>query len=124
MRTEREGTGNSALNLWRFSLMSTAVTMTAAVAHLMELPTKIRYDPSLWVKLQRTQYPNFGTTSGPAEAAAVISTHLLAWWTRRERPEALRSTAVAAACLAAAHAIETRGGRNASRAASPTREGH
>jgi hypothetical protein len=104
MRTERESTGNSALNLWHFSLMATAVTMTAAVAHLMELPAKMRYEPSLWVRLHRTLYPNFGRTAGPAEAAAVISTHLLAWRTRRES-EAFRSTAVAAACLAAAHAI-------------------
>ena len=50
-------------------------------------------------------YPNFGRTAGPAEAAAVISTTLLAWRTRRERPEPFRSTAVAASCLAAAHAI-------------------
>lgn len=79
--------------------------MTAAVAHLMELPAKMRYEPSLWVRLHRTLYPNFGRTAGPAEAAAVISTNVLAWWTRRERPEAFRSTAAAAACLAAAHAI-------------------
>jgi hypothetical protein len=96
MRTEQ---------LWRFSLMSTAVTMTAAVAHLMELPAKMRYEPSLWVRLHRTLYSNFGRTAGPAEAAAVISTNLLAWRTRHEQPEAFRSTAVAAACLAAAHAI-------------------
>jgi Domain of unknown function (DUF1772) len=105
MRTERAGTDRSGLNLWRFSLISTAVTMTAAVAHLMELPAKRRYEPSLWVRLHRTMYPNFGRTAGPAEAAAVISTHLLAWRTRRERPEAFRSSAIAAACLAAAHAI-------------------
>jgi Domain of unknown function (DUF1772) len=105
MRTERQDAANSALNLWRFSLMSTAVTMTAAVAHLMELPAKMQYEPSLWVRLHRTMYPNFGRTAGPAEAAAVMSTSLLAWWTRRERPEAFRSTTVAAACLAAAHAI-------------------
>jgi len=43
--------------------MSTAVTMTAAVAHLMELPAKMRYEPSLWVKLHRTLYPNFGRTA-------------------------------------------------------------
>ena len=104
MKTTRERADNSGLNLWRFSLMSTALTMSAAVAHLMELPAKMRYEPSLWVRLHRTMYPNFGRTAGPAEAA-VISTPLLAWWTRRERPEAFRSTAVAAACLEAAHAI-------------------
>jgi Domain of unknown function (DUF1772) len=102
MSTERESSPNFALNLWRFSLMSTAVAMTAAVAHLMELPAKMQYEPSLWVRLHRTLYPNFGKTAGPAEAAAVLSTHLLVWRTRRERPRAI---ALAAACLAAAHAV-------------------
>jgi hypothetical protein len=59
------------MNLWRFSLVFTAVTMTVAMAHLMELPAKMRYEPSLWVRLHRTLYPNFGRTAGPAEAAAV-----------------------------------------------------
>src|SRR5262245_58396034 len=97
---------DSAANLLRFSsIMSTALTMTAAVAHLMELPAKMRYEPALYVRLHRTLYPNFGRTAGPAEALAVISTNLLAWWTRRHRPEAFRRTAVAAACLTAAHGI-------------------
>src|SRR5262245_48229726 len=105
MRTERPHTADSALNLWRLSVMSTAVTMTAGVAHLMELPAKMRYGPTLWVVLHRTLYPTFGKTAGFAEAAAVISTNLLAWRTRRGQPEAFRSNAVAATCLAAAHAI-------------------
>jgi hypothetical protein len=42
--------------------MTTAVTMTAAVAHLMELPAKMRYEPSLWVRLHRT------LTSWPLDA--------------------------------------------------------
>ena len=85
--------------------MSTAMAMTAAVAHLMELPAKRRYEPSLYVRLHRTLYPNFGKTAGPAEAFAVIATNALAWWARRHRPEAFRRTAVAAVCLAAAHGI-------------------
>jgi hypothetical protein len=95
----------STLSLWRFSVLSTAVTMTAAFAHLMELSAKMRFEPSLWVRLHRTMYPNFGRTAGPAEPAAVISAGLLAWRTRQEQPEAFRSTAIAAACLAGAHAI-------------------
>jgi hypothetical protein len=96
----------SAANLLRFSaIMSTALTMTAAVAHLMELPAKMRYEPSLYVRLHRTLYPNFGRTAGPAEAIAVISANLLAWWARRHRPEVFRRTAIAAACLTAAHGI-------------------
>ena len=54
MRTEELSIRNPALNLWRFSVMTVAATMTAAVAHLMELPDKMRYEPSLWVRLHRT----------------------------------------------------------------------
>jgi hypothetical protein len=105
MRTELQVSARSAQNIWRCSLISTAVTMTAAVAHLMELPAKMRYEPSLYVKLHRTLYPNFGRTAGPAEALAVLSANVLAWWTRRRRPDAFRRTATAAACLTAAHGI-------------------
>jgi hypothetical protein len=97
---------DSAVNLLPFStIMSTAFTMAAAVAHVMELPAKMRYEPRLYVRLHRTLYPNFGRTAGPAEALAVISTNLFAWWTRRHRPEAFPHAAVAAACLTAAHGI-------------------
>lgn len=104
MITEQQRTGNETATLWRFSLISTAVAMTAAVAHLMELPAKLRYEPRLWVRLHRTLYTNFGRAAGPAETAAVISTNMLAW-TRKKRPEAFRSSAIAAACLAGAHVI-------------------
>jgi len=78
--------------------------MTAALAHLLELPAKMRYEPSLWVRLHRTLYSNFGRIAGPAEVAAAVSTNVLAWMQRR-RPEAFPSTAVAAASLATAHGI-------------------
>ena len=103
IQTERRDANALAQNLWRFSLISTATAMTAAAAHLLELPAKMRYEPALWVKLHRTLYSNFGRIAGPAEAAAVASTMLLAFSGRR-RPEAVH-TARAAASLAAAHAI-------------------
>jgi Domain of unknown function (DUF1772) len=96
----------ASLDVWRFSsIMSTAMTMTAAVAHLMELPAKMQYEPSLYVRLHRTLYPTFGRTAGPAEAVAVAATGALAWWMRQRRPRSFPLTATAAGCLAAAHAI-------------------
>jgi hypothetical protein len=83
--------------------MSTAVTMSAAFAHLMELPAKKRYAPSLYVKLHRTLYPNFGRIAGPAESIAVVTTAGLAWWVRKRNPDAFPLTAIAAGSLAAAH---------------------
>jgi len=94
----------TALRLLRFSsVMSTAFAMTAAVAHLLELPAKRRYEPALYVRLHRTLYWNFGRFAGPAESAAVLTTGALAWWRRRRNATALPATALAAGCLGAAH---------------------
>lgn len=94
----------TALRLLRFSsIMSTALAMTAAVAHLLELPAKRRYEPPLYVRLHRTLYWNFGRIAGPAETASVLTTGVLAWWRRRQESTAFQATAVAAGCLAAAH---------------------
>ena len=102
--TIRTATRPTALRLLRFSsIMSTALAMTAAVAHLMELPAKRRYEPALYVRLHRTLYWNFGRFAGPAESAAVLTTGVLAWWLRRRSPTAFSPTAAAAGCLAAAH---------------------
>jgi hypothetical protein len=87
------------------AIMATGVTMTACVAHAMELPAKMRYEPSLYVRLHRTLYSNFGRIAGPAEALAVVSTAVLASWCRFKRPRAFPLTAAAAGCLAATHAI-------------------
>jgi hypothetical protein len=69
----------------------------------MELPAKMRYGPSLYVRLHRTLYPNFGRTAGIAEILAVVATGGLAWWVRERKPDAFRLTVSAAGCLAAAH---------------------
>ena len=62
--TLRTAAQPTALRLLRFSsTMSTAVAMTAAVAHLLELPAKRRYEPALYVGLHRTLYWNFGPGS-------------------------------------------------------------
>jgi hypothetical protein len=96
----------TALNAWRLTaIMSTATAMCAAVAHLMELPAKMQYEPSLYVRLHRTLYPNFGRTAGPAEAVAVLTTGALAWWFRRRNLNAFPLTAAAAGCLTAAHGV-------------------
>jgi hypothetical protein len=107
MRPEPESISDStALNVWRFSsVMTTAMTMSAAVAHLMEMPGKMEYEPPLYVRLHRTLYPTFGRTAGPAEAVAVAATGVLAWVVRRRHRPSSGLMGVAAGCLAAAHAI-------------------
>lgn len=72
------------LTLWRFiSLMATTLALSASVAHLLELPPKMTYEPTLYVRLHRTLYEEFGKIAGPAEVVAVATTLTLAWWTHR-----------------------------------------
>jgi Anthrone oxygenase len=105
-QNSREPADSTALNACRFSsIMAVAMTMSAAVAHFMELPAKMQYEPPLYVRLHRTLYPTFGKTAGPAEAVAVASTAALAWMAQRQRRRSSRLTVAAAGCLAAAHGI-------------------
>lgn len=98
--------GPPALRIWRLSsILSTAVTMSAALAHLMEMPAKMRYERDLYVRLHRTLYNMFGKFAGPTEAFAVVSTGLLALWTRKHQPESAGLTAAAALSLAAADGV-------------------
>ena len=87
------------------SIMAGAVTMSAAVAHLMEMPAKMRYEPELYVRLHRTLYPTFGKTAGPAEALAVASTAALAWMAQSKGRRSSGLAVVAAGCLATAHGM-------------------
>lgn len=74
-----------------------------ALAHLLEMPAKLRYDGALWVTLLHTLYPAFGTLGAVFEVGALAAVLLLAWLLRGSGP-AFRWTAIGAACLVAAHA--------------------
>jgi hypothetical protein len=88
------------LKPWRFlTIMLTAFALSAALAHLIELPGKMNYDAPLYVFLHRTLYPTFGRTAGWAEALALVSLVGLAWRVRR-RPAAFPLTVTAAVCQA------------------------
>lgn len=44
------------------TIVLTALSMSVAVAHLLEMPAKLRVDGAFWVRLQHTLYPPaFGT---------------------------------------------------------------
>ncbi len=75
------------------------------MAHLLELPPKMTYEPTLYVRLHRTLYEEFGKIAGPAGVVAVATTLTLAWWTHRRHRHDFPPTALAAAALALAHAI-------------------
>jgi hypothetical protein len=90
---------------WRFlTIMLVAIALSAALAHLMELPGKMGYDGPLYAKLHRTLYPTFGHTAGWAEGAALLSVIGLAWAVRN-RAGTFALTATAGACQVAAMAV-------------------
>jgi hypothetical protein len=83
--------------------MLTALSLSAAFAHLLEMPAKLTYDGALWVHLLQTLYPTFGRVSGVCEIGVVVATLVLTVAVR-ERPRAVRWTLLAAACLVVTHA--------------------
>jgi hypothetical protein len=90
---------------WRFvTIMLTALSMSAAVAHLLELPAKIHMSGEEWVTVLHTLYPPaFGTVGAFFEVGAVVTALvlvLLAW-----RRPGWGWTVAAAACLVVMHAI-------------------
>lgn len=86
------------------TIMLVALSLGAAFAHLLEMPAKLAYDGGLWLHLLQTLYPAFGRVSGVCEIGAVIAAWVLLVAVRG-RPQAFRWTLLAAACLAATHAI-------------------
>ncbi len=84
--------------------MLTSLSLSAAFAHLLEMPAKLNYDGALWLHLLQTLYPAYGMVSGVCEIAAVVAALVLVVAIRKCR-RAFSWTAVAAACLVVTHAI-------------------
>jgi Domain of unknown function (DUF1772) len=86
------------------TIMLTALSMSAAFAHLLEMPAKIHYDGPKWLNLLQTLYPTFGKVSGVCEIGAVVASFILVVAVRKQ-PNAFRWTLLGTSCLAATHAI-------------------
>lgn len=86
------------------TLMLTTLSLSAAFAHLLEMPAKLTYDGELWLHLLQTLYPTYGRVSGVCEIGAVIASIVLVVAVRKQRI-AFRWTLLAAASLALTHAI-------------------
>ena len=76
------------IRTWRLAaILLTALSMGAALAHLLELPAKIALDGPTWVTLLNTLYPPaFGTVGATFEVLAVLSVTALAFLVRRRHP--------------------------------------
>ncbi|NGM89934.1 DUF1772 domain-containing protein, partial [Parapusillimonas sp. SGNA-6] len=92
------------LRTWRWlTLMFVALSLAPALAHLLEMPAKLRYEGPLWLTISQTLYGAFGTVGGAFEAAAVFTTVVLVLLVRQRHP-AFGWTLLAALSMLLAHA--------------------
>lgn len=86
------------------SLISTAVTLSALAAHVLELPNKFTLAGPLWLAVQQQLYRGWGLFIGPFEVAAILSSWVLACLVRKNR-SVFRPTLLAAFFLTGALAV-------------------
>jgi hypothetical protein len=86
------------------TIMLTALSMSAAFAHLLEMPGKLEYDGSMWLTLLQTLYPAFGRVSGVCEIGAVVAALVLVVAVRKQ-PNVFRWALRGASCLVVTHAV-------------------
>ena len=72
---------------WRLiTIMLTALSMGMAFCHLLEMPSKMTYEGTLWLTLLQTLYKAFGTIGAFIEVGAVVTAVLLAFLVGHRRP--------------------------------------
>ena len=86
------------------TIMLTALSLSAAFAHLLEMPAKLNYDGALWLTLLQTLYPTYGMVSGIGEIGAVVATVILTVAVR-SAPRVFHWSLLAALCMVVTHAI-------------------
>jgi hypothetical protein len=86
------------------TIMLTALSMSAAFAHLLEMPGKLKYDGAMWLTLLQTLYPTFGKVSGICEIGAVVAALVLVISVRK-RSKVFRWALLGASCLVVTHAV-------------------
>jgi hypothetical protein len=84
-------------------LLTTAVPLAAAAAHVLELPNKLMLDGPLWLAVQQNIYRGWGPVMGPFEIVAALASWGLTYFTRGRPTFALALTA--ALCLSAMIAV-------------------
>ena len=97
-------TGQRSTQPWRerfaraVAVASTGITLSAAVAHVLELPNKLALDAPLWLAVQQHLYRGWGPVIGPFEIAAVLATWTLVYLSR-DRRAGFAPAVVAAVCM-------------------------
>jgi hypothetical protein len=97
-----------ALKVFRLiTILLTALSMGVALAHLLEMPAKLRFDGTLWLTLlQRLYPPGFGRFGAAFEGGAVVALAVLPWLMRRRGcGSAFGWTLAATIAMISAHAV-------------------
>jgi hypothetical protein len=94
-----------ALKTIRFAaLLLAALTMALSFCHLMQLPSRMRWDQDLWVgsTVQGGLYAMFGTVGAMIDIGAVVALGLLAYLVREHKRPGFESGLSAALLFALA----------------------
>jgi hypothetical protein len=87
------------LNSWRFvALVLAALALTMTSAHLLELPQKMQYSPTLYTAVNTTLYRYFAIVGGTYQVTSIVAAGVLAVLVRRHVP-AFQWTVFAAVLL-------------------------
>lgn len=92
------------LRIWRFiTIILAALLLGTTFAHVLELPSKMSYEASLYMTLNRPGglYQAFGTIGAVIEATAILSAIVLSFLVRKHRP-AFQWTLLTTVCLTVA----------------------
>lgn len=73
------------------------IAMTAPIAHVLEMPSKLTQDGPLWLGIQQTLYRGWGPVFAPVEIAALLTSLALVFLRRRSGRPIARTVAAAAA---------------------------
>jgi uncharacterized membrane protein len=74
------------IRVWRFiTLMLASFSLSLSMAHLLELPQRIKFDQQLWVKVTvfENVYRLFGSVGAAFEVTAILTAMVLAFLVRR-----------------------------------------
>lgn len=80
------------------TLMLAALGLTAAAAHVLELPQKMQYEPETYALVNATLYRWYALVGGPAVLLSIVFAFVLAYLVRRE-PATFELTLLGASCL-------------------------
>lgn len=95
------------IRTWRFiTIVLTALLMGTTFCHVLEMPAKMHYSPSLYLTIHRSLYAAFGPPGpGPfIEIGAILAAAGLVYLVRNQQP-AVWLSLLGAVCLAAGLAV-------------------